>query len=191
MKATSTFGAANKLQLAQIVVPVRRTGIAAIGSTYETIDFYALPELNTSKTSEFANENIIGRSFPIKSYVSSGDRTIGLKCPFFAQRKEDIAKNWKILRLLESTVYPDDDTTVFAYIPPPICLVRVGYLLTAENNGFLSVVIRSVTPSYPTDVAWDESTYLPYAFEIDLQMEVIFANNRLPGQNRIINDVPR
>ncbi len=197
MKATDLAGRLQPLK-AQIQIPTVRTGIPNIGALNSfLVTLNVLPELSDTKSAEYPDEPITGRSFPVKIYNYSGNRTIGLKCTFLVQETTDILKNFQSLRALQSVVYPDqnaqgvNDANRLAYIPPPICKVRVGFLLTAENDGWLPVVIKSVTPSYPTDVVWDPDTYLPYRFEVDLQMDAVFANTQLPGQQRIMRDVPR
>lgn len=196
MKATDSSGRLQPLK-AQIQIPIVRTGIPNVGSLQRfTITLYVLPEVSDSKSAEYADEAITGRSFPIKVYNYSGNRNIGMKCTFLVQERADIQRNFQNLRALQSTVYSDDnnrsanEANRLVYIPPPICKVRVGYLLTAENDGWLPVVIKGCEPNYPTDCVWDEATYLPYRFDVNLQMDVVFANSQLPGQQRIMRDVP-
>lgn len=198
MLATDKNGRILPLAKAQIQVPILRTGLPNVGAlSVYTITLNVLPELSDSKAAEYPDEPITGRSFPIKVFSHSGNRTIGLKCTFLVQEAADIQKNWQNLRALQSAVYTDEDipqinaTNQLAYLPPPICKVRIGFLLTAQNDGWLPVLIRQCTPTYPTDVAWDPVTYLPHKFEVDLQMEAVFANTQLPGQQRIFRDVPR
>lgn len=191
-KATTQYGAPNQLTMAQIRVPVDRSGTANFGLAFETITLKALPEVSDNKSAEYSDEPIIGRSFPVKMYTSSGNRQIGMKAPFFVARQADIADNWKSLRLLQSAVYPEDETQESpAYIPPPICQIRLGFLFTAQNDGWISAILRSCNVSYPTDVVWDYATYLPYRFDLDLQWDIVFSNSSLPGQSKIIRDVPR
>ncbi len=196
MRATDASGRLQPLK-AQIQIPIVRTGIPNVGALQRfLITLYVLPELTDNKSAEYADESITGRSFPIKVYNYSGNRSIGMKCTFLVQEKADILKNFQNLRALQSTVYSDDnnrsanEANRLVYIPPPICKVRVGFLLTAENDGWLPVVIKNCTPTYPTDVVWDETTYLPYKFDVNLEMDVVFANSQLPGQQRIMRDVP-
>jgi hypothetical protein len=60
--------------------------------------------------------------------------------------------------------------------------------LTA-NDGFLCVVLKQYSVSFPTDVIWDEQTYLPYKFDVDLTWEVVYSNDTLPGQDQILMDI--
>lgn len=191
-KATGIYGAPKELTKAQIRVPVDRSGTGNVGLEFSTITLRALPEVSDNKSAEYSDEPIIGRSFPVKLYTSSGNRQIGMKAPFFVARESDISNNWTYLRLLQSAVYPEDETQESpAYIPPPICQIRLGFLFTAQNDGWISAILRSCNVSYPTDVVWDYSTYLPYRFDLDLQWDVVFSNSALPGQSKIIRDVPR
>jgi hypothetical protein len=196
MKATDKSGRLEKLKLAQISIPVTRSGAANLGAVAgafsggsKLITLNILPEISDSKSAEYSDESIIGRSFPIKVYNHSGNRAIGMKCTFIVQEKADIQKNWENLRALQSAVYPGDSGKII-YLPPPICQIRVGYLFTAQNGGWIPVVLKTCSVNYKTDVVWDDQTYLPYFMEVDLQWEVVFANNQLPGQDKIFKDVP-
>jgi len=125
MLATDKSGRLLPLK-AQIQVPILRTGVPNIGTLDRfLITLYVLPELTDQKGAEYPDEPITGRSFPIKIYNYSGNRSIGLKCTFIVQEKTDILKNFQSLRALQSTVCPDsnnqgvNDANRLAYIPPP------------------------------------------------------------------------
>lgn len=147
-----------------------------------------LPEITDSKTAEFTDEPVLGRSFPVKTYRSSGNRSINMKVNFFSLERKDIKENFYNLRALQSAVYPEDSDERSPYLPPPICRIKCGQLFTSENGGFICVVLRSASVTYQTNVAWDEYTMLPLKFSVDLQFEVVFSNQSLPGQNKIFND---
>ncbi len=186
-KATAQFGALQDLERAQIEVPVDRGSTKSV--SYKTITLKILPEITDSKGSDYPDENIIGRSFPIKTYSHSGNRTIGMKVTFIVLTQSDILQNFINLRLLQSAAYPDDGTSS-PYCPPPICRIRVGQLLTSQNDGWLCVVLKQYNTTFDTSYVWDETTYLPYKISIDLSWDVVFDNQNLPGQSMIFGDVP-
>lgn len=206
MLATDQSGDLLCIPRAQIYIPTfrRAGGVANSAASGYTVNLRILPEVTDSKSAEYPDENIIGRSAPVKVYSHSGNRQIGWKCTFITTKQDDILQNYRNLRALQSAVYPDDGDSISIdapYIPPPICKIRLGSLLTSDNiggpndcgrnstssgkNEWLSVVLRQYTCTFPVDVMWDEETYLPYRFNVDLTWDVIYTNTNLPGQSRI------
>lgn len=195
MRATESYGKLNPIPRAEIMIPIIRNfrSVAirlltnAVGRKY-IITLNNLPEITDSKSSDYPDENIIGRSFPVKNYSHSGNRQIGMKIHLYTLEDKDRIINMQHLRAIQSAVYPDE-TPLLPYIPPPICKIRVGNLLTAQNDGWLCVLLKQYNCNYPIDVVWDEATYMPYKLDIDLIWEVVFPNSRLPGQQRIFMDI--
>ena len=90
---------------------------------------------------------------------------------------EDIEDNLKYLWLLESLVYPGDPNGSAPYTPPPVSKFMCGRLL--GDNG-VCVVLKNYSVRFPTDVAWDADTYLPYRFSVSCQWEVVYSCKDLP-----------
>jgi len=148
------------------------------------IEFYVLPEISDTKNAEYSDESAIGRASPMKTYQYSGKRGISLQIHLIVTAPGDVQKNLNILRCLESAVYPREGTGGAPFIPPPICRLKCGKLL-ADNE--LCVILMQYSVKFPTEVAWDESTFTPYKFDIDTTWEVVYKSSDLPGQDRIIN----
>ena len=47
------------------------------------------------------------------------------------------------------------------------------------------MILKSYSVKFPTDIAWDESTLLPYKFDVDTSWDVVYKSMDLPGQERI------
>ena len=141
-----------------------------------------LPELSDSKSANYSDISIIGRSFPMKTYGSSENRAISWSMHLFVKKQEDIVGNLAILRKLESCVYPRF-TGPGPYAPPLICRIKCGDLLSVGPP--LCVVLKSYSVKFPTDVAWDAKKLTPYKMDIDLSFEVVYASDDLPGADRI------
>lgn len=183
MKATLDGGALQELKC-EIKVP---------GA--DTIILNNLPDISDSKSASYADEAVIGRSFPIKTYSHSENRSISMKVHFHILSRDDAQKNMAALRALQSAVYPRDEQANALYLPPPICKIKCGNLLAgSQKDGEVCVVLKQYNVSFPTDVAWfseanGEGSYLPYRFDMDLTWEVVYANEELPGQESIMRDI--
>lgn len=154
-----------------------------IQTPFKTITMKILPELSDSKSANYADEVVIGRSTPIKTYSHSDNRTISWTVHFIACKKTDLEDNLESLRALEACVYPQNGTGSTAYEPPPICHIRCGKLLSRDES--LCVVLKSYSIRYPTDVVWDDATYIPYKFDVDLSFDVVYNSTNLPGAEDI------
>lgn len=188
MKATTIGGALVPLDKCIILIPSHSSSGGPQSCC--TITLTVLPEISDSKSAMYNDVAVIGRSLPIKTFSHSENRVIGMKLHFPVLTKEDVSKNLKNVRALQSAVYPIDQDTNNPYLPPPICKIKCGDLLTSNNNGFLCVVLKQYSVNYRTDVVWDETTYLPYLVEMDLTWEMVTNNAELPGQSMIFNDTP-
>jgi hypothetical protein len=147
-----------------------------------------LPEISDTKSFRYNDEPIIGRSFPIKTAAYGENRVINMKWHFVTLEEVDISNNMRVFRAFQSALYPVDDDAQRPYLPPPVCQIKFGDMLTADNDGFLCVVLKQYSISIPTDVVFDETTYMPYKFDVDLQWEVVFNNTNLPGHTKIFTD---
>jgi hypothetical protein len=144
-----------------------------------------LPELSDGKSASYPDTTIIGRSFPIKAFSHSENRSISWAMHLFVVSKQDINDNLILMRKLESCVYPRN-TGPGPYAPPLICQLKCGELLSVGNQP-LNAVLKSYSVKFPTDVAWDEDKLTPFKMDIDLSFEVVYSSNNLPGAERIVN----
>jgi hypothetical protein len=151
--------------------------------SYGDIKLKNLPDISDSKSAAYNDEPIIGRSFPLKTYSHSENRAISFTIHLLVQKKSDIEKNLKILRAIQSAVYPRESNGSNAFTPPPVCKIKCGELLSKDD---LCVVLKSYSVKFPQDVIWDEETYLPHKFSIDTSWEVVYKSSDLPGQEKIL-----
>lgn len=148
----------------------------------EVIDMFILPDISDSKGASYNDETIIGRSFPVKTYSHSDNRSISIEIHFIALRKEHIQRNLHWLRLLESATYPRDGTGGAPYTPPPICKIECGKIL---GDGGICAVLKNYSVKFPTDQVWDSDTLLPYKFDVSTTWDTVYASSSLPGQEMI------
>jgi hypothetical protein len=165
-------------------VPLDNCYISAkISGKEYMINMYILPDISDTKQSTYSDETGMGRSAPIKVFSHGDSRSISWTAHFFSPTKDIAKENLKNLRILESLVYPDvSDTTIVS--PPPIARIKCGSLLSEDA---LCVVLKSYTVKFPTDVAWDDTTYMPIKFDVDMTFEVVYQIIKLPGSQQIIN----
>ena len=90
-----------------------------------------------------------------------------------------------LLSLFESAVYPL--RSPLPYSPPPICYLKCKNILLEKENKPICAVLKSYNIKFPTDVAWDEETYIPYKLDVDLQFEVVYDSMNLPYAEDIFN----
>lgn len=151
------------------------------------------PEISDTKKATFADATIIGRSAPIKTYSHSDNRVITMKLHFLVVEEDDIEKNIRDLWLLESAVYPrhgGSSNGDAPFLPPPICKLNCGQALGSEP---LCCVLENYSVTFPTNVACDPDTLLPYYFEVTTSWHVVYTTSggsnrsQLPNQERIMN----
>lgn len=172
MKGTIPGGALREIENCYIEIP-----------SYGRLTLKSLPDISDSKSATYNDEVVIGRSSPIKTYAHSDNRTISMTLHLFVTEEEDWYTNIKILRAVESAVYPRDEKGI-SFIPPPICKIKCGALLS-DND--LCVILKSYSVKFPTDVVWHDDLYTPMKFDIDTQWDVVYNSADLPGQERIMN----
>lgn len=152
------------------------------------IQLNILPEISDSKSASYNDETIMGRSFPIKSFAHGDNRTISMTTSFYADTPDSLTNNIKSCRLIQSAVYPRDNTDNGApYTPPPICKLYCSSLI---STCALCVTLKRYNLRIPRDIQWDEKTMTPYFFTMDLEFDVVNDNNSLPGQEKIFGDLP-
>jgi hypothetical protein len=143
-----------------------------------------LPEISDSKSANYNNEGIIGRSFPLYTYYYSGDRVINMQMHFFIVQEGDAEKNLNNLRLIQSAVYPRPGSGGAPFAPPPVCQIECGQLL---GNQALCVILTSYSVKFPTEVAWDENLLVPFRFDVDTSWLTVYTSSDLPENDRIIS----
>jgi hypothetical protein len=184
MRATQPGGQLEPVPFCQISIP-----------GFPVITLNNLPEISDSKGASYQDEVVIGRAFPIKTFSHGDNRSISMKVHFFILSSTDAVTNMGYLRAIQSAVYPRDNVTGSPYLPPPICQLRCGNLLTGtQTDGWICAVLKSYSVSYDPTVAWFEDgegngSYLPYKFDMDLSWEVVYSNTNLPGQEKIMKDI--
>src|SRR5688572_18614063 len=99
MKATRKYGDLNPIPDCKITIDG------------EDIDMFILPDITDSKGASYNDETIIGRSFPVKTYSHSENRSISMELHFIALQKSGLGKpsieqNLEWLRLIQSATYP-------------------------------------------------------------------------------------
>lgn len=149
----------------------------------EEIILKILPDISDSKGASYADETIIGRSFPVKTYSHSENRAISMELHFLALKKEDIQQNLDYLRLIQSAVYPREGRDGSPYRPPPVCQIKCGKLLGDDG---VCCILKSYSVKFDPQMVWDEDSLLPYKFDVSTSWEVVYASSKLPGQEMIM-----
>ena len=143
-----------------------------------------LPDITDTKSASYSDTTVIGRSSPIKTYSQSDNRSISIQFHFFATQEFDLNKNISDLRAIQSATYPREGDGGAPFIPPPVCKLKCGSLLS-DNE--LCVILKNYSVKYPTDVTWAQvgEYYFPIKFDVDTTWDVVYASAVLPGQSRI------
>lgn len=179
------------------------------------IAFKQLPDISDTKSADYADENVQGRATSIKTYSHSSPRQISITIHCVVTCQEDIVEYISWLRLLQSLVYPSDDSKPLSPVAPPkVCQIKCGLLLSGMylkdtdlsslgpndyimgyggygvqkksiNNLGICCVLKSYNVKFPIDVAWDEYSYLPWKFDIDTSWEAVYSSDDLPTDSRI------
>lgn len=157
--------------------------IIPIGSEEFEIKFKVLPDISDSKTASYNDEQVIGRASPLKTYAQSDNRTLSVQIHMVVSEAGDIEYNLAAMRAIQSAAYPREGENGAPFVPPPVCRIKCGRLLSEGRE--LCVVLKSYSVKFPTEIAWDEDTLLPYKFDIDTSWDVVYKSADLPGQERI------
>lgn len=174
------------------LVPISDCYITIPGSM--TINLDNLPEISDTKSASYSDETVIGRSSPIKTYSQSDNRQISMQLHFIISKPSDVTENLRKLRAIQSAVYPREGEGGSPFIPPPVCKIKCGKLLS--ERGELCVILKSYSVKFPTDHAWFsdnqigsgagfDKTFTPMKFDVDTSWDVVYSSVDLPGQNRI------
>jgi hypothetical protein len=158
-----------------------------------TIILDNLPEISDSKSASYSDETVIGRSSPIKTYSQSDNRSISMQLHFVISKPSDVTDNLKKLRAIQSAVYPREGEGGSPFVPPPVCKIKCGKLLS--DRGELCVILKSYSVKFPTEVSWvadaqigtESNIFTPMKFDVDTTWDVVYSSSDLPGQERIVN----
>lgn len=170
------------------LIPIYECFISIPELSAEDIVMEILPDISDSKSASYPDETAMGRSMPFKSYQNSENRAISWTAHFMAQKKGDTEKMIKWLRIIEACTYPLSNSNGVPYAPPPICHLRCGDLLSKIGSAELCAVLKSYSVKFDTSVPWDETTFVPYKMDVDMQFEVVYNQSDLPGAERIMED---
>ena len=178
MKATDATG---------LLVPIQGCSITIPGAT--TLIPRILPEISDSKSVTYTDESVIGRSFPIKTFSHADNRVFSVKWHFLIVDDQTRTEAVDGLKAIQSCVYPYSTSTDGSapYAPPAICTLSCKRLFATGQDTSICAVLRRYGVSYPTDVGWDEQTFLPYKFTVDMEWEAVFSSTNLPGREKIIS----
>jgi len=188
------------------ILPLDDCFIQIGGDIQNRIFMYTLPDISDSHDATYGEETGIGRSMPIKTFGSGGNRSISWTATFIANDETMLRRNLYNLRLLQAATYPRDNAggIQWPYAPPPICYLRCGDLLSNEsdsngnpllndnfrgepfNQSTLCTVLKSCSVKFPKDVPWSDFGYIPYKFEVSLTFDVVYNTEDLPGAERIL-----
>lgn len=180
MKATEIYGSKNLPGGRLIPLEDCYIDIPDLG---ETIYMNNLPDISDSKGANFPDTAAVGRSMPFKSYEASENRSISWQCHFIICNEGDADTNLRYLRLLEACVYPQKGFGS-SYAPPPTLHVKCGKLLRESDT--VCCILRKYSIKFDPQVPWDEKTYIPYKFDVDLDLEVVYNQENLPNADTIV-----
>lgn len=175
------------------LVPIPECYIEIPGAKKIILD--NLPDIGDTKSASYADETIIGRASPVKTYSLSDNRSITMQLHFIISKPEDVRNNLENLRAIQSAAYPRAGSQGAPFVPPPVCKIKCGQLL--QKQGELCVVLKNYSVKFPTDVSWllrpdeegggsgGDSFFTPVKFDVDTTWDVVYSSATLPGQERI------
>lgn len=188
--ATRYGGALNPIKNCYLIIPCEECRVTTESGGSRSLKefelrFKVLPDISDSKSVSYNDETVIGRASPLKTYSQSDNRTISMQIHMVVSSEEDVEYNLQALRAIQSAAYPRNGAQGEPFIPPPICRLKCGKLLSSDQD--LCVILKNYSVKFPTEVAWDEETFVPFKFDIDTSWDVVYKSAELPGQDRIFN----
>jgi hypothetical protein len=153
-----------------------------------------LPDISDTKSATYSDETIIGRSSPIKTYSQSDNRSISMQLHFIISKPSDVVENLQNLRAIQSATYPREGNNGAPFIPPPVCKIKCGRLLS--DYGEICVILKSYSVKFPTEVSWmndisqigePRAFFTPMKFDVETTWDVVYSSYDLPGQSRIFD----
>lgn len=123
--------------------------------------------IGESKSADYSQTTIYGRSAPLLGYTGSSARKVGLTIKFFVDgtnyKSFDEVDNY--IKLLKSSIYP---TYGGAQIIPPepviLCIEKVLKIVG---------VVESIDVSVPEESAWNINVGKPYMREVRIEISEI------------------
>lgn len=145
-----------------------------------------LPDISDTKSANYSDETIIGRSNPVKTFSQSDNRSISMQIHFIVSKPSDIYVNLQKLRAIQSALYPREGEEGSPFIPPPVCKMKCGNLLSTKE---ICVILKQYSVKFPTDIAWDYTSrnFTPYKFDVETTWDVVYSSSSLPGQREIFD----
>src|SRR5581483_11981698 len=142
-----------------LLVPINCT--ITIPGVDEPLQPFVLPEISESKSVNYAGEVVLGRSFPIKTFIDGGDRIFNMTWHVVIMDSDSLDEAVRQLNAFRSCAYPLQGSGSAPYAPPPICTIDCGELCRSDNSSTeVCVILRNYSVTYPTVYAWDEDTLL-------------------------------
>lgn len=184
--ATITGGSLVPIENCYVIIPCDNcpVGVLRFVSNGEfKLILHSLPEITDTKSASYNDEVVIGRSSPLKTYSQSDNRSITMVLHMIVSKPDDISYNLFALRAIQSAVYSREGINGAPFTPPPVCRIKCGQLLSL--SGDLCVILKNYSVKFPTEVAWDEDTFVPFKFDIETSWDVVYKSSDLPGQERI------
>lgn len=204
MKATNQTSNLRSIKDCYVDIPINlyadlATEFSSSAPKDYRVFIYSLPDITDTKSASYSDTTVIGRSSPIKTYSQSDNRSISIQFHFFATNQTELINNIFNLRAIQSATYPREGDFGAPFIPPPVCRLKCGALL---SNSELCVILKNYSVKYPTDVTWAQvggvdlpgsvdtfgvpgEYYFPIKFDVDTTWDVVYASSVLPGQSRI------
>ena len=182
-KATLPNGDLKLIPDCELIIP----GVPHIlnGTQIGQIVFNNLPEITDQKGAAYNDEPVIGRALPIKTFSQGENRSISVSFGLYVLKRGDEDTNLKILRAIQSAVYPREGSGALPYYPPPVCKLKCGKILSKNH---LCVIMKDYGLKVPTDVPWNQHTLIPIKMEISMSFDVVYPSKNLPGQEQIVSD---
>lgn len=177
MKATDKQAKLKSIDNCYITIPS--------GGGSRQIKFNNLPDISDTKSASYTDESVIGRGSPLKTYSQSDNRSLNVSIHFISTNKSELNENLKNLRAIQSAVYPREGEGGAPFIPPPVCKIKCGKLLS--DTGDLCVLLKSYSVKFPTDISWDSESCIPYKFDVETTWDVVYSSAELPGQEKIFS----
>jgi hypothetical protein len=139
--------------------------------------FLSIPEIRTSKSANYGEQNILGRSSPVNTYSNSGNRKIDITFHLHSVSKYWMNVNVLFIQAICACVHPRYENT---YAPPPVVKFKCGELV--GNGGYCNLLIESVDYSMNQDEVWFDPPFLiPQYIPLTVSAKVVYPFAKLPG----------
>lgn len=179
-------GTKNDGSLAPLQYAAAGGGKCEIQTPCGCITLKILPDITDSKGAQYVNDPAPGRSTPMMTYAYSEPRNINTELHFMITKFDDIEDNLKAIRIIQNLVLPGPQSGIVPFTPPPVVKMTCGVLFDGTDG--LCLVLKNYSIRYPTEVAWDAVTFIPYRFSISCSWEVVYPCNKLPTNKCVMSD---